>query len=220
MRILWDSAHLAVSSRLVLTRPPCRHLMLEDALHFSRNEAKHPLYLMPETALRAEHKAGNAVVQSPSCVQLSVTPWSAARQASVHHLLEFAQIHVHWVVDAIQPSHRLPPTSPPAFNLCQYQDLFQWVGSSHQVAKVLELQLQHQSFQWIFGTDFLEDWLIWSPCSPRDSQESSPTPQFKSINSAPLSLLYDSTLTSIHDYWKNHSLDYTDICQQSEVFAF
>ena len=69
--------------------------MLEDALHFSRNEAKHPLYLMPETALRAEHKAGNAVVQSPSCVQLSVTPWSAARQASVHHLLEFAQIHVH-----------------------------------------------------------------------------------------------------------------------------
>ena len=69
--------------------------MLEDALHFSRNEAKHPLYLMPETALHAEHKAGNAVVQSPSCVQLSVTPWSAARQASVHHLLEFAQIHVH-----------------------------------------------------------------------------------------------------------------------------
>ena len=56
--------------------------------------------------------------------------------------------------------------------------------SLYQVAKVLELQLQHQSFQWIFRTDVLSDWLIWSPCSPRDSQESSPTPQFKSINSS------------------------------------
>ena len=75
------------------------------------------------------------------------------------------------------------------------------------VAKVLEFQLQHQSFQWIFRTDFLEDWLVWSPCSPSDSQESSLTPQFKSINSLALSFLYSPTLTSIHDHWKNHSLD-------------
>ena len=67
--------------------------------------------------------------------------------------------------------------------------------------KYWELQLQHQSFQWIFKIDFFEDWLIWSPCSPRDSQESSPTPQFKSTNSSVLSLLYDPTLPSIHDYW-------------------
>ena len=81
------------------------------------------------------------------------------------------------------------------------------VRSSHQVAKVLEFQLQHQSFQWIFRTDFLKDELVGSPCSPRDSQESSPTPQFKNINSLVLSFLYSPTLTSIHDYWKNHSFD-------------
>ena len=85
---------------------------------------------------------------------------------------------------------------------------FQWVSSSHQVAKVLALRLQHQSFQWIFRTDFLQDWLVWSLCSPRDSQESNPTRHFKSINPLALSLLYGPTLTSIRDYWKNHSFDY------------
>ena len=65
----------------------------------------------------------------------------------LHHLPEFAQTHVCWVSDAIQPSHPLLPPSPPALNLSQFQGLFQWVSSSHQVAKVLELQLQHQSFQ-------------------------------------------------------------------------
>ena len=71
----------------------------------------------------------------------------------LHHLLEFA--HVHWVSDAIQQFHLLSSPSPPAFNLPQHQNLFERVGSSHQVAKVLELQLQHQSFQRIFRTDFL-----------------------------------------------------------------
>ena len=65
----------------------------------------------------------------------------------VHNqLLELTQIHVHWVGDAIQPSHPLLSSSPPAFNLSQHQGLFKWVSSSHQVAKVLESQLQHQSF--------------------------------------------------------------------------
>ena len=74
----------------------------------------------------------------------------------VHHqLLGPTQTHVHRVGDAIQPSHPLLSLSPPAFNLFQHQSLFQWVSSSHQMAKVLELQLQHQSFQWIFRTDFL-----------------------------------------------------------------
>ena len=74
----------------------------------------------------------------------------------VHRQLqEFTQTHVHWVGDAIQPSHPLLSPSPPAFNLSQHQCLFQGVSSSHQVAKVLEFQLQHQSFQWIFRTDFL-----------------------------------------------------------------
>ena len=72
----------------------------------------------------------------------------------LHHLL-FAQTHVHWIGDAIQSPHPLPSPSPPAFNLFQHQGLFHWVGSSNQVAKILELQLQHQSFQWIFRVDFL-----------------------------------------------------------------
>ena len=72
----------------------------------------------------------------------------------LHCLPEFAQVHIHWVINAIQPSQPLSPPSPPAFNLSQPQGLFQWVGSSHQVAKVLELQLQHQSFQWIFKVVF------------------------------------------------------------------
>ena len=67
----------------------------------------------------------------------------------LHYLSEFAQTHVHWVGDAIQPSHPLSPPSP-ALHLFQHQGLFQWVGSSHQVAKVLELQFQHQSFQCVF----------------------------------------------------------------------
>ena len=66
--------------------------------------------------------------------------------------------------------------------------------------------------QGIFRTYFLKDWLVWSPCSPRDSQESSPTPQFKSITSSTLSFLYSLTLTSIHGYWKNHSFDWMDLC--------
>ena len=86
------------------------------------------------------------------------------------------------------------------------QDLFQWVSSSHQVAKVLEFQLQHQYFQWTLRADLLHNGPVGSPCSPRDSQESS-TPQFKSINSSALSFLHSPTLTSIHDHWKNHSLD-------------
>jgi len=74
----------------------------------------------------------------------------------VHHQLqELSQIHVHQVSDAIQPSHPLSSPSPPAFNLSQHQGLFQSVSSSHQMAKVLEFQLQHQSFQWIFRVDFL-----------------------------------------------------------------
>ena len=92
-----------------------------------------------------------------------------------HHLPEFTQTHVHWVGDAIQPSHTLLSTSPPALNPYQQQGLFRWVSSSHQVAKVLEFQLQHQSFQWIFRTDFFSEGLAGFPCSPRDSQESSPT---------------------------------------------
>ena len=123
-----------------------------------------------------------------------------------HQLSEFTQTHVHWVGDAMQPSHPLSSPSP-TFNPFQHQGLFKWVSSSHQVAELLEFQLQPQSFQGTLRTDLLSDGLVGSPCSPRDSQESSPTLQFRSINSSVLSFLYSPTLTCIHDYWKNNNLD-------------
>ena len=123
----------------------------------------------------------------------------------VHHqLLELAQTHVHWVSDALQPSHPLSSPSPPAFSLSQHQGLFRWVSSSHQVAKVLELSTspsnEHPGL-----TSFRMDWL--DLLAVQGTQESSPAPQFKNINSLALSFLYSPTLTSIHDYWKNHSFD-------------
>ena len=118
-----------------------------------------------------------------------------------HQNPELAQTHVYRTGDAIKPSHPQSSPSPPAFNLSQPLGLFQWVSSSHQVAKVLEFQLQHQSFQWTPRTDLLQNGLFGSPWSPRDSQESSPS-KFKSINSSALSFLYSPNLTSIHDYGK------------------
>ena len=135
-----------------------------------------------------------------------------------HQLPEFTQTHVHCVGDAIQPFHPLLSPSP-ALNLSQHQGLFKWVSSLHHVAKVLEFQLQRQSFQWTPRTNLLKDGLVGSTCSPSESQESSPTPQFKSINSLVLSLLHGPVLTSIHDYWKNHHFDSTDLCWQNDVSA-
>ena len=138
----------------------------------------------------------------------------------VHHQLpEFTQTHVHRVSDAIQPSHLLSSPSPPAPNPSQHQGLFQWVNSSCEVAKVLELQLQHQPFQWTPKTDLLQDGLVGSPCSSRDPQESSPTPQFKSINSSVLNFLHHPTLTSIHDHWKNHMVHFKSLNKQTPGYV-
>ena len=148
-------------------------------------------------------------VQSLSLVRLFATPWTTAHQASLS--TPTPRVHPNpcplswWYHPAISSSLSSP--SPPALNLSQHQGLFQWVSSSYQVARVLELQLQHQSFQWTPRTDLLGDGLVGSPCSPRDYQQSSPTPQFKNINSLALSFLYSPTLTSMYDYRKNHSLD-------------
>ena len=150
-------------------------------------------------------------VQSLSCAPLCTTPGFPV----LHKLPKLAQTHVHRVGDAIRPSSSLSSPSTPAFILSQHQGLFKWVSSSHQVAKVLKLQLQHQFFQWIFRTDLVYEWLVWSPCSPRglqespprSLQESPPTPQFKSIKSSALSIHYGPTITSTLDKWKNHSFD-------------
>ena len=124
--------------------------------------------------LREASEAGSAGWLSPPCDGLQHT-----RLPVFPSLPELAQTHVHWVGNAIQPAHPLLPPSPFAFNLSQHHGLFQWVGSFHQVPEVMELW--HQSFQWIFRDDFLQDWLVWSPCHPRTSQESFPASQLESI---------------------------------------
>ena len=158
------------------------------------------------------------VVQLLSHVQHFVTTWTAACQAFLSFTVSQSLLTLMYI-ELVMPIHPLLLPSPLVLNLSQHQGFFQRV-SSHQVAKVLELQPQHQSLQGIFKVDFLWDWLVWSPFGPRDSQESSPAPQFKSINSSALGLLYGPALTSIHDYWKNHRFDYTDLCQQRDISAF
>ena len=126
----------------------------------------------------------------------------------VHHQLrEFTQTHIHQVDDAIQPSHPLSP-SPPAPNPSQIR-----VFSNESTLRMR--WPKYWSFSFSISTSnehpglisFRMDWLDRSPSSPRDSQESSATPQFKSISSSVLSFFHSPTLTSIHDHWKNHSLD-------------
>ena len=87
-------------------------------------------------------------------------------------------------------------------------------------SKYWSFNFSQQSFQWIIRVDFLKDGLVWAPCSPKDSQESYPTPQFKSINSSALSLIYGPTLTSVHDYWKNYSFDNIDLYWQMMSLLF
>ena len=134
------------------------------------------------------HESQHARPPCPSPTPSPIKPMSLESVMPSSHLILYC------------PLLLLPPI-PPSISL------FQWVNSWHEVAKVLEFQLQHQSFQWTPKTDLLYNGLVGSPCSPRDTQESSPTPQLKSINSLVLSFLYSPNLTSIHDHWKNHSLE-------------
>ena len=107
-----------------------------------------------------QHHSNPSSVQFSSVSQLCPTLCNLMNRSTpglpvYHQLPKFTQTHAHWVGDAIQPSHLLSPPSPPAPNPSQHQGLFQWVNSSHQVAKILEFQLQHQSFQWTPRTDLL-----------------------------------------------------------------
>ena len=140
-------------------------------------------------------------VQLLSRVRLFETPWIAALQASLSITISRSSLRLTSIESVMPSSHLiLLSPSPSAPNPSQHQSLFQWVNSSHQVAKVLEFQLQHHSLQRNPRTDLLQNGLVGSPCSPTDSQESSPTPQFKRINSSVLSFLHSPTLTSIHDH--------------------
>ena len=141
-----------------------------------------------------------------SRVWLFATPWTVAHQASlsITNAGKFTQTHIHWVSDGIQHSHPLSSPSPPTFNLSQHQGLFKWVSSLHQVAKVLEFQLQHQSFQWIFSP---LGWTGWISLQSKGLSRvfSSTIDQKHKFFEAQLSL--SPTLTSIHDYWENHNFD-------------
>ena len=140
-------------------------------------------------------------VQSLSRAQLFATPWTAALQAS-RSITNSRNSLKLMSIESVMPFNQLILWSSLLLPLSIFPSIR--VFSNESVlhitwSKVLEFQLQHQSFQWIFRTDFLWDGLVGSPCCPRDSQEFSPTPQFKSINSLMLSFLYSPTLKSIHD---------------------
>ena len=157
-------------------------------------------------------------VQLLSHVRLFATPWTAACQASLS-ITNSWSLPKFMSIESVMPSNHLILCRPlllpsifPSIRVFSNESVL-----LHQVAKVLEFQLQHQSFQQIFRVDFLEDWLVWSPCCSIDSQESSPTPQFKSINSSALSFLYGPTLTSIHYHWKNHSFASSQVTHSDRI---
>ena len=117
-------------------------------------------YFECHNCIKGRHNWFTLVWLCCSVAQLCLTLWdpmdcSMPGFPVLHYLLKVAWTHVHCVSDAVQSSHSLLSLSPPAFNLSQYQGLFQWVGALHQVAKALEFQLQHQSFQWTPRTDLL-----------------------------------------------------------------
>ena len=124
-----------------------------------------------------------------------------------HHLLEFTQTHVHRVRIAIQPSHPRSSPPPPAPIPPSIRVISNESTLHMRWPKYWSFNFSIISFQRNPRADLLQNGLVESPCSPRNSLESSPTPQFKSTNFSVLSLLHSPTLTSIHDYWKNHSLD-------------
>ena len=146
-------------------------------------------------------------VQSLSNVWLFATPWTAATQASLSFTISQSLLKL---ISLSQWRHPTILSSVASFSFCPQSFPasgsfpLSWLSASG--GQEWKLQL-HKSFRWIFRVDFLYECLVWSPCSSRGSEESSSTPQFKSINSSALSFLYGPSLTSIHDYWKNRSFD-------------
>ena len=161
-------------------------------------------------------------VQSLSCVQLFVTPCIAARQASLSITNSRSSLRLTFNKSVMPSSHLilcrplllLPPT-PPSIRVFSSESTIHMRGPKYwNFSFSITPSKEHP------GLISFQNGLVGSPCSPRDSQKSSPTPQFKSISSSALSLLHSPTLTSINDHWKNHSLDQTNFCWQSNVSAF
>ena len=129
-----------------------------------------------------------------------------ARPPIHHQLLELTQTHLHRTGNAIQPSHPLLSPSPPAPNPSQHQGLFQWVNSSHEVAKVLEFQLQYQSFQWTFRTDFLQDGLL-DLLAVQGTLKSLLQHHSSKASILQRSAFFIVQLSHLYNYWRNHSFD-------------
>ena len=149
-----------------------------------------------------------STVQSLSQVQLFVTPWITAHQASLSITISRSSLKLTPIESVMPSSHLilcrpllLLTPIPPRSESFPMSQLFAWGGQSIGVSVSVSV-LPKNTQDWSpLG------WTGWSPCSPRDSQETSPTPQFKSINSLVFSFLHSPTLISIYDHWKNHSLD-------------
>ena len=137
------------------------------------------------------------VAQLLSHVQLFVTPWTVAHQASLSFTISQSLLKLI-SIELMMPSNHLILYHPLLFLPSIFPSIR--IFSNESALCIMWLQLRHQSFQWIFRLDFLQDSLVWSLCCLRDSQEPSPATQFKSISSSALSLLYGSTFTFIHDY--------------------
>ena len=178
-------------------------------------------------------------VQLLGCVQLSATPWTAAHEASLS-ITNSRSLLKLMSIESVMPSNHLilccPLLSPSIFptirvfsneSVLHIRRPKDWsfsfsISPSNEYSGLMPFRVAQSwtRLKRLSSSNFLQDVLAGSPCSLRDSHESFPTPEFKCINSLVLSFLYSPTVTSIHDYWQNHSLDQTDFCWQSNVSAF
>ena len=176
------------------------------------------MYLTIHAITESSHK-GFSLVQLLSCVQFFVTPWTATCQAALS--ITNSQLKL-MSIKSVMPSNHLIlclpllllPSIFPSVRVFSSESIFciRWpkycsfsfsISPSNDYSGPISFRIQ-----------------VGSLCSTKDSQESSPTPQFKTTNSSALSFVYSPTLTSIHDYWKNHSFEEMDFCQESNVFTF
>ena len=160
------------------------------------------------------------VVESFSCVRLFAAPWTAAHQASLSFAISQSLLKFSSIESVMPPNHLilcrpllLPPSISPSIRVSSISQFFTTGGQSIGVSasgSVLPMNIQDR---------FPLGWTGWISLQSKGSQESSPTPQFKSISLA-LILHHGSALTYVHDPWKNHSFDYMYLCWQSDVSAF
>ena len=148
-------------------------------------------------------------------VWLFATPWTMTHEASLTFTVSWSLLKLMCMESMMPSNHLILFSCSQSFPASGSFPISQLSASGGQR---IEFQLQHQSFQWIFRIYLFLDWLAWSPCSPRDSQDSSPTnTTFQKRQFFGPHLSYGPILTSIHDYWKSHNSNYTDLCWQSDV---